>query len=52
MLMGAAYGISAPLWGKLMDKKCHPKYVVVYGALLITGAHLLIGPAPFLPFET
>ncbi|ODM97424.1 MFS-type transporter SLC18B1 [Orchesella cincta] len=52
MLTGASYAISAPIWGKLMDKWIHPKYVIVHGALLIMASHVLIGPAPFLPFET
>ncbi|CAL8083223.1 unnamed protein product [Orchesella dallaii] len=52
MLTGASYAISAPIWGKLMDKLIHPKYVVVYGALLIMTSHILIGPAPFMPFQT
>lgn len=52
MSTGASYAISAPLWGKLMDKKVHPQYVSLWGCILLIVSHLIIGPAIFIPAST
>ncbi|XP_035704863.1 MFS-type transporter SLC18B1 isoform X2 [Folsomia candida] len=51
MTTGISYSLSAPIWGKLMDKKWHPKYVSLFGCGLLIVAHLIIGPAIFIPIE-
>ncbi|XP_066990122.1 MFS-type transporter SLC18B1-like [Macrobrachium rosenbergii] len=49
VLNGATYGIFAPLWGWLCDKKLNPRIVVIFGAIVVTITFLMIGPAPYLP---
>lgn len=51
VLNGATYAISAPIWGKLCDKYLSPKFVIGIGCLVVALAFMLIGPAPFIPFE-
>ncbi|CAN7995058.1 unnamed protein product, partial [Ixodes hexagonus] len=41
-----------PVWGKLCDWKVNPKLLTGIGALFVLAYLLLIGPAPFLPFDT
>jgi len=52
VLNGATYGLFAPLWGWLCDKKMNPRYVVIFGAFVIMTAFTIIGPSPFLPIPT
>ncbi|MCL4147365.1 UNVERIFIED_CONTAM: hypothetical protein GTU68_030223, partial [Idotea baltica] len=52
VINGATYAIFAPLWGFLSDKFILPRRIVALGSLLTTLSFLLVGPAPFLPFET
>lgn len=48
MLNGATYGFFAPLWGWLCDKRLNPRWVVIFGALVVTTTFLMVGPAPFI----
>ena len=52
VLNGATYGLFAPVWGFLCDKKINPRFVVIFGAFVIIVSFTLIGPAPFLPIPT
>ncbi|KAK8750477.1 hypothetical protein OTU49_014848 [Cherax quadricarinatus] len=52
VLNGATYGLFAPLWGFLCDKCINPRFVVIFGALVVMAAFIIIGPAPFLPIPT
>ena len=49
VLNGAAYALSAPIWGKLCDKGMPERLVTFLGSLIVVAAFLMIGPAPFLP---
>ncbi|XP_076332330.1 MFS-type transporter SLC18B1-like isoform X2 [Tachypleus tridentatus] len=50
-ICGGTYAISAPIWGKIADKKCPPMFMVFIGCLLSSVTLLTVGPAPFLPFD-
>jgi len=52
VINGGMYAVSAPLWGWACDKHLDPKNVIVAGSVLVTSGFLILGPAPFLPFET
>ena len=52
IVSGAAYGILAPIWGRLCDKGISTLLLTVIGSLIIIVAFLLIGPAPFIPLNT
>ncbi|XP_042859973.1 MFS-type transporter SLC18B1-like [Penaeus japonicus] len=52
VLNGATYGLFAPLWGWLCDKRINPRVVVVFGAFVTMAAFIIIGPSPFLPIPT
>ena len=49
VINGACYGISAPLWGYVCDRK-PAKAVMVCGAFCILVNFSIIGPLPFFPF--
>lgn len=51
ILNGSTYAISAPIWGRICDKLVSPQCVWSLGALFISAAFILIGPAPFLPIN-
>jgi len=46
IVSGGCYGISAPMWGMLCDKK-PPKVITLLGAILISLGFALLGPLPF-----
>jgi len=48
VVSGACYGISAPIWGCICDRK-PPKMVAMIGAVSIICGFALMGPLPFLP---
>ena len=52
VLNGAAYAITAPLWGYLSDKAFTPRHVTICGSTVVFVAFLLVGPVPFIPLET
>ncbi|XP_029831388.1 MFS-type transporter SLC18B1 [Ixodes scapularis] len=41
-----------PVWGKLCDWKVNTKLLTSIGALFVLLYLLLVGPAPFMPFDT
>ena len=50
VINGACYGISAPLWGYVCDRR-PAKLVMVCGAVCILVNFSIIGPLPFFPFK-
>lgn len=48
---GATYAVFSPLWGIIVDRYIHRKILCGIGALFISVAFLLIGPATFFPIE-
>lgn len=52
VINGGTYAIVAPIFGWLCDRIVSPKAVTVVGAILVSAAFLLIGPAPFFPIPT
>lgn len=50
VINGACYGISAPLWGYVCDRK-PPTVVMACGAVCILMTFSIIGPLPFFPFQ-
>ncbi len=50
VIQGACYGVSAPIWGYVCDRK-PPKGVMFIGSILITLSFIFIGPLPFFPFK-
>ena len=50
VINGACYGVSAPLWGYVCDRK--PARAVMFcGAVFILIDFAIIGPLPFFPFQ-
>jgi drug/metabolite transporter superfamily protein YnfA len=47
LLYGGTQAIATPLWGMVLDKVTHCKFVTLAGSMLILTGYLLIGPAPF-----
>lgn len=52
MIPGLLNLIMTPIWGWLCDKKVNSKLLTAVGAYCVLVFLLLIGPAPFLPFNT
>ncbi|XP_060590475.1 MFS-type transporter SLC18B1-like [Ruditapes philippinarum] len=50
LIAPAVYGLTAPFWGYLGDKKGKVRLMIGGGNLFAVTAWLLLGPAPFLPF--
>jgi len=51
VLNGGCYAVSAPFWGKIVDKPhCNALHVNMMGGFLIFVGFSFLGPAPFLPF--
>ncbi|XP_022235989.1 MFS-type transporter SLC18B1-like, partial [Limulus polyphemus] len=51
-ICGGSYTLCAPIWGRMADRKFPPMVMVFVGCLLNSATLLIIGPAPFLPFDT
>ncbi|XP_059486360.1 MFS-type transporter SLC18B1-like [Neocloeon triangulifer] len=49
---GGTYALTAPCFGWLCDRYVDPKVITVFGSLLVIFGFSLIGPAPYLPFDT
>ncbi len=47
---GGCYGVSAPLWGFICDRR-PPKAVAAVGAVTMVVAFALLGPVPFIPLQ-
>lgn len=52
VISGAIYSVTAPGWGWLCDRGFNNKFLAIIGCALMGICYLLIGPAPFLPFDT
>lgn len=52
VLNGGTYAATAPIFGKLCDGIVSPKVIIVFGTIFVTLGFCLVGPIPFLPFET
>ncbi|CAB3360916.1 Hypothetical predicted protein [Cloeon dipterum] len=52
VINGALYAVTSPFFGWLCDNYFQPKIITVIGCLLNVAGFMLLGPAPFLPFET
>ncbi|XP_023340181.1 MFS-type transporter SLC18B1 [Eurytemora carolleeae] len=53
MVVGGTYGLSLPLWGMVCDSKLtrdSPKYVELFGSVLIAMGFMVLGPFKYLPF--
>ena len=50
VINGACYGVSAPLWGYVCDRR-PARAVMVIGAIFILATFSIIGPLPFFPFK-
>ncbi|XP_029169768.1 MFS-type transporter SLC18B1-like [Nylanderia fulva] len=51
VINGGTYAMTAPAWGWLCDKYCHPKVVTITGCVLVMIGFSLVGPAPFIPWS-
>lgn len=49
---GGTYALTAPFFGWLCDRYVDPKVITVIGTVLIIIGFSLIGPAPYMPFDT
>ncbi|OXA63214.1 Synaptic vesicular amine transporter [Folsomia candida] len=52
ILNGGVYAIGAPTWGRICDQSEQPKYFTVIGSIFTICGFILVGPLPFLPWET
>ncbi|CAG7829141.1 unnamed protein product [Allacma fusca] len=52
IIEGGMYALSAPIWGLFCDKTSQPKLITLVGSVLCFAGFTLIGPAPFMPFES
>ncbi|XP_011498704.1 PREDICTED: MFS-type transporter SLC18B1-like [Ceratosolen solmsi marchali] len=52
IINGGTYAMTAPVWGWLCDKHSTPKVATVAGCIIVMIGFGLIGPAPFIPYET
>ncbi|XP_045471927.1 MFS-type transporter SLC18B1-like [Harmonia axyridis] len=52
VINGGTYALTSTIFGWLCDSKIHPKYVTVVGCFFVAAGFCLIGPAPFIPYET
>ncbi|XP_054708278.1 MFS-type transporter SLC18B1-like [Uloborus diversus] len=50
-LAGTIYAISAPVWGRLCDRKWNTDFLSLIGCFINITSLLLIGPAPFFNME-
>ena len=52
VINGGTYALTAPCWGWFCDTKMSPKIATFIGCLLLIVGFSLIGPAPYIPFDT
>lgn len=52
IISGGVYAVFAPLVGRLIDRCCYAKRVVLFGGSFVILGVILVGPADFLPVET
>ncbi|GAB6027840.1 hypothetical protein CHUAL_002066 [Chamberlinius hualienensis] len=52
IITGGVYALTAPVWGRLCDKYKQTKVFVAIAAINTCIAYTLLGPAPYLPFNT
>ncbi|KAK9888503.1 hypothetical protein WA026_000753 [Henosepilachna vigintioctopunctata] len=52
VINGGTYALTSTVFGWLCDSCMHPKYVTILGCIFVAAGFSLIGPAPFLPYET
>jgi len=52
IVSGGMYALIAPFAGYLCDKGVGPKVLASIGNVCVASSYLLIGPAPFFPFDT
>ena len=52
IISGGIYAIFAPLVGRLIDRCCYAKKMVLLGGAFVVVGVSLVGPADFLPVET
>ncbi|KAE8739865.1 hypothetical protein FOCC_FOCC014622 [Frankliniella occidentalis] len=52
IISGGVYAMFAPLVGRLIDRCCYAKRVVLFGGVFVIIGVSLVGPADFLPVET
>ncbi|KAJ8673676.1 hypothetical protein QAD02_004938 [Eretmocerus hayati] len=52
VINGGTYALTAPAWGWLCDKHYNPKVATVAGCMLVMIGFGLIGPIPYIPYET
>uniref|UniRef100_T1J2X8 Major facilitator superfamily (MFS) profile domain-containing protein n=1 Tax=Strigamia maritima TaxID=126957 RepID=T1J2X8_STRMM len=52
IISGGVFAVTAILWGWLFDGKVPPKILIAIGACFMCCTYILIGPAPFLPFDS
>uniref|UniRef100_A0A0N4ZYV5 MFS domain-containing protein n=1 Tax=Parastrongyloides trichosuri TaxID=131310 RepID=A0A0N4ZYV5_PARTI len=51
LIIGGSYSCFAPLLGTLIDKYRMTNYLLVFGNIGLIISCIVLGPAPFLPFE-
>uniref|UniRef100_T1J6T6 Major facilitator superfamily (MFS) profile domain-containing protein n=1 Tax=Strigamia maritima TaxID=126957 RepID=T1J6T6_STRMM len=52
VLNGSVFSLTSVLWGLLCRRKISPKIEIALGASIMCIAYLLIGPAPFMPWNS
>ncbi|XP_034232690.1 MFS-type transporter SLC18B1-like isoform X2 [Thrips palmi] len=52
IISGGIYAVFAPLVGRIIDRCCYAKRVVLLGGLFVIVGVALVGPADFMPVET
>ncbi|KAL3282205.1 hypothetical protein HHI36_005399 [Cryptolaemus montrouzieri] len=52
VINGGTYALTSTVFGWLCDSYIHPKFVTVLGCIFVAAGFCLVGPAPFLPYET
>jgi len=51
MINGSFYAGGSPIFGWICDKISQPKYVALFGAFSVALGYILMGPAPFVPYN-
>lgn len=52
IISGGIYAVFAPIVGRLIDRCCYAKRIVLFGGLFVIVGITLVGPADFMPIET